>query len=82
MNFAHAKLEETAALYANQLLEHARRREPPITEDLQKIALEVSAEVIGLEYRFKSQESLTRKITEKTGEILENLSVNLSVADN
>ncbi|MBA2737113.1 MAG: hypothetical protein H0U50_10055, partial [Pyrinomonadaceae bacterium] len=79
MNFASAKIEETAALYAKQLLEQARPNEPLITEDLQRIASDVSAEIVGLENRFKSQESLTGKIVEKTEELVENLPVNISL---
>ncbi len=41
--------------------------------DLQKIALEVSAEMIGLEHKFKSEESLTRKIADEAAKSAKSL---------
>lgn len=58
------EINRQAARYAKELLEQVVRTEPLITADLREIALEISAEVIGLEYKFKSEESLTRKIAE------------------
>ena len=46
------------------MLERARGNEPQITADLQQIARDVSAEMAGLENKFKAEESLTRKIAE------------------
>lgn len=56
------KSYRTAQVLAQELLAQAAGNEPRITEDLQIIASEVSAEMVGLENRFKSVESLTRKI--------------------
>lgn len=56
--FAH----EQARYLARKLLVEAEENEPPITADLQKIALEISAEIFDLENKFKTDESLTRKI--------------------
>lgn len=64
MNLIGQKIEKKAKQFAKNLLQQAENNEPPITTDLQKIALEVSAEMVGLEEKFKSEESLTRKITE------------------
>ena len=66
MNLTQAKIEKKAADYAKILLIQAVENEPQITEDLQKIALEVSAEIVGLEHKFKTQESLSRKLTEES----------------
>ena len=65
MNLTPTKIEQKAAQYANALLEQATQYEPNITEDLQKIAAEVAAEMVGLEHKFKSEESLTRKISDE-----------------
>lgn len=64
MNLTQRKIEKKAASYAKQLLKRAQKHEPQITKDLQNIASEVSAEMVGLEDRFKTEESLTRKIAE------------------
>lgn len=47
---------------AKNLLSQAVENEPKITEDLQNIAEKISAEMVSLENRFKSEESLTRKM--------------------
>lgn len=47
---------------AQRILAEAAENEPQITADLQKIAPEISAEIVGLENKFKTDESLTRKI--------------------
>lgn len=57
-SFAHKE----ARRLAQKLLAEAGENEPQITADLQKIASEISAEIIGLENRLKLQESLTQKI--------------------
>ncbi len=62
MNFTQAKIEQKASDFAKQLLKQASEHEPPITADLQKIALEVSAEMVGLKHKFKAEESLAEKI--------------------
>ena len=65
MNLPETEIKNKAAEYARTLLEHARTHEPSITEDLQKIALEVAAEIVGLEHKFKTEQSLAEKITQK-----------------
>jgi len=47
---------------AKNLLAQAVANEPKITADLQTIAREVSAEMVGLENKFKSEMSLIRKL--------------------
>ncbi|MDQ3180889.1 MAG: hypothetical protein M3Q33_10255, partial [Acidobacteriota bacterium] len=49
---------------AKKLLAQAEENEPKITADLQTIAWEVSAQMVGLENKFKSEESLTRKLVD------------------
>ncbi len=66
MNLTKAEIEKKAANYAKQLLKRAQTHEPSITKDLEKIALEVSAQMIGLENVFKSEESLSRKISDES----------------
>lgn len=56
------KSYRTAQILARKLLDEARENEPQITADLEKIAREVSAEIVGLENKFKSEESLIRKL--------------------
>jgi len=48
---------------AEGLLAQARENELEITADLQKIAPEVDAKIIGLENRFKAEKSLARKLS-------------------
>lgn len=48
---------------AEELFAQARENELKITADLQKIASEVDAKIIGLENRFKTEESLVRKLS-------------------
>jgi hypothetical protein len=45
-----------------KLLRTAKLNEPLITKDLRQIAVMVDAKMVGLENRFKSEESLTRKL--------------------
>lgn len=66
MNLTKAEIEKQAAQYAKNLLKQAEKNEPPITEDLQKIVSDVKAEMVGLEHRFKTEESLTRKISDES----------------
>jgi hypothetical protein len=65
MSFTKIEIRNKSAEYARKLIEHARAFEPEITADLQKIAAEIGAEMVGLEYRFKTVKSLTRKIVQK-----------------
>ncbi len=57
-SFAHKE----AARLAQKLFAEAVENEPPITVDLQKIASEISVKMVGLENKFKSEESLIRKL--------------------
>lgn len=66
MNSLEKKIAQKAAQYAKSLLTQAVKNEPNITKDLQKIALEVAAEMIGLEHKIKSEESLMRKISDES----------------
>ena len=52
----------TAQFFAQKLLAQAVGNEQRITADLQIIARKVFAEIVGSEYKFKSQESLIRKL--------------------
>ncbi len=49
---------------ARQLLVEAGINEPEITQDIKEIASNLKAEIVGLENRFKSKESLARKLTD------------------
>lgn len=66
MNLTETEIEQKAVAVAHELLELAREHEPQITADLRKIALEVAAEMVGLEHKFKMEESLTRKISDES----------------
>ncbi len=66
MNRAETEIRNKAAEYAHHLLEYARAYEPEITEAIQKIAVNVEAEIVGLEHKFKTVESLTRKLAENS----------------
>jgi hypothetical protein len=67
------KIYRTAQISAQELLAKARENEPKITRDLKKIALEVSAEMFGLEHKFKTEESLIRKLAEYAGDDFQKL---------
>jgi hypothetical protein len=67
------KIYRTAQISAQELLAKARENEPKITRDLKKIALEVSAEMVGLEHKFKTEESLIRKLAEYAGDNFQKL---------
>ena len=58
---------------AKKLLAQAKENEPRITADLQTIAQEVSAEIVGLENRFKSEMSFIRKLIDAAGDDLPKL---------
>lgn len=55
-------IEKQILSQARHLLAKAHKHEPKITADLQIIASELSAEIAGLENKFKTIESLTEKI--------------------
>jgi hypothetical protein len=67
------KIYQTAQISAQELLAKARENEPKITRDLKKIALEVSGEMFGLEHKFKTEESLIRKLAEYAGDDFQKL---------
>lgn len=78
-SFAHKR----ARRLAQKLLAEAVENEPQITVDLQKIASELSAEMVGLENRFKTEKSLTRKILDTAipnSEPLEQVAENINDA--
>lgn len=54
---------KNALALSRKLLVEAKENEPDITENLQNIASEVSAEMVELENKFKSEESLARKLS-------------------
>jgi len=60
----------TAKIQARRLAEiliaQAKENEPPITAGLQNIAAKVSAAIIGLENKFKTEQSITRKLIDLT----------------
>ncbi len=56
--------EQVAQKEAIKLIEQAKRSEPKVTQDLQILAKQRNGEMIRLDYRFKSEESLTRKIND------------------
>jgi hypothetical protein len=47
---------------AKELLKQAKENEPQITVDLQNIASEIFAQIVGLENKFKTEESLRQKL--------------------
>ncbi len=55
-------INQEAQRLAKELLKQAKENEPKITADLQTIASQVSAEMVGLENKFKIEESLIRKL--------------------
>lgn len=55
-------IEKDAQRLSKELIAQAKKHEPQITTVLQNIASEVSAQIIGLENKFKTEESLTRKL--------------------
>lgn len=66
-------LNKEAQRLASELLAQANENEPNITEDLQTIATEVLAEMVGLEHIFKTEDSLSRKLVDKSYENLRRL---------
>lgn len=60
--------ETTTKLYVLELLENAKEIEPAVTEDLEHIVFKLGCKLIGLENRFKDEESLTRKLKDRAAE--------------
>lgn len=73
MNLITQKIEKISYEYAKKLREQAFRNEPQITEDLQKTALKVSAEMEGLKYKLKTQKSLTEKLAANSAKNIKRL---------
>lgn len=59
------KSYRAAQIIARKLLADAAENEPQITADLERIAREVSAALVGLENKFKTEGSLIRKLVDK-----------------
>lgn len=62
---------DEAELIRNQakaLLENAKAFEPTITRDIRQMVIIVGGEIVGLENRFKEENSLVRKLEERTRE--------------
>ncbi len=64
MDLIGRKLESKAKQFAKKLLDQVVKNEPQITEHLQRITSEVVGEMTGLNNKFKTEESLARKIFE------------------
>ena len=63
LNFKNAK---KAVRLAQELLAQAKENEPAITKDLKAFATIINAEIVGLKNKFKSKESLTGKLKNKS----------------
>ena len=64
MNVLDFKPSPKVRRLARQLLAEAGMSEPQITDDVGEIAIILKAEIIGLENRFKSENSLARKLSD------------------
>ena len=73
MNPLEKMILAKATLHAQNLLKIASENEPEITAILAEIAPKVSAEMVGLEYKFKAEKSLAKKISEKIATDMEDL---------
>jgi ppGpp synthetase/RelA/SpoT-type nucleotidyltranferase len=71
--------KEQVRQYVLALLDAAIEIEPSVTQDLQRIVKIAGGEMVGLEDRFKSEESLMRKLEERVKERRPNLSFQLSL---
>ncbi len=60
------KTQQLARKEAINSIRQTTKNEPPITNDLQDIAKQTSGEMVGLDKRFKSEDSLTRKFADRT----------------
>ncbi|MEP6922905.1 MAG: hypothetical protein ABI954_00450, partial [Pyrinomonadaceae bacterium] len=68
VNNQQTKTEQLAQVEAAKLTERAKHNEPLITKNLQTTANQVNGEIVGLDKRFKTEESLTRKFADRTQE--------------
>ncbi len=73
MNPLEKTILEKATLHAQNLLKIACENEPEITAILAEIAPKVSAEMAGLEHKFKTEDSLTRKISDESAKSAKSL---------
>lgn len=64
VNVLDFKNDRKANQLAQKLLTQAKENEPNITQDLKTIAKLTNAKVVGLENKLKSEESLTRKLSD------------------
>ena len=55
---------QSSQVAAQSLLNEARQAEPTITDALQRLASSNDGQLVGLDHRFKSEDSLIRKITD------------------
>ena len=60
------KTERLALQKANLTIRQAKINEPVITQNLQSVAKQTGGEMAGLDKRFKTEESLTRKFADRT----------------
>lgn len=60
------KTEKLATEKASVTIKKAKINEPVITQNLQSIAKETGGELVGLDKRFKTEESLARKFADRT----------------
>lgn len=66
MNLPTKEIKNRSRQFARNLLVRAEKNELQITADLQKIASEISAEMVGLNNKFKTIQSLTQKLTKES----------------
>ena len=67
---------------AEKLLAEAIQNEPQITTDLKEVAVEVSAEMVGLKNKFKTEESLSEKLAKISVKNVKKLTeLNFSIED-
>jgi uncharacterized Zn-binding protein involved in type VI secretion len=62
MGMNGGNLFDPKAAAAKELLNSAKQSEPKITSDIQTMAKETDGKIEGLDYRLKSEQSLTRKL--------------------
>jgi hypothetical protein len=61
------KFKNQTSEIAHQLLLESKQNEPQITQDVKEIAVFCGVKVVGLRKKFKTVESLTRKLKDRTG---------------
>jgi hypothetical protein len=61
-----SETEQLSQTEAVKIINQVKRSEPAVSKDLQTVAKQTGGEMVGFEYRFKSEESLTRKINDST----------------